>query len=154
MRALDLVLGVPLLVASGTVAGVLFSVALSIVPAFVALPPDRYIEVHKLIGRRYDRVMPPLMLTSVVLDAVLATTVADGVGPALFASAAVLGCGVAGVSQFGNVPLNRRVKSIPAGGLPTDWVDPRARWRAFHLIRTGLAVLALVANASALLLAR
>jgi uncharacterized membrane protein len=154
VSTVDILLGVPLLVASGTVAGVLFSVALSVVPAFLDLPPDRYIEVHKLIGRRYDRVMPPLVATSVVLDAVLAATTAGATCRALFASAAVLACGVAAVSQLGNVPLNRRVKSIPAGCVPADWDDPRARWRTLNLVRTSLAVLALVASSSALLLAR
>jgi uncharacterized membrane protein len=154
MPTLDILLGVPLLVASGTVAGVLFAVALSVVPAFLDLPPDRYIEVHKLIGRRFDHVMPPLVVASAVLDVVLAATTASTTCRGLFVSAAVLGSGVAAVSQFGNVPLNRRVKSIPAGCVPTDWDDPRARWRALHLVRTSLAVLALVANSGALLLAR
>ena len=50
MGPLRTLLGVLVIIASGTVAGVLFSVALSVVPAFRALPADRYIEVHKLIG--------------------------------------------------------------------------------------------------------
>ncbi len=147
-------LGVLVLVASGTVAGVLFSVALSVVPAFLALPPDRYVEVHKLIGRRFDRVMPPLVATFTLLDLVLAATTHSVAGRVLLALAAVSGGGVAAVSQLGNVPINRRVKRMPAGGVPADWPDPRARWRRLHLVRTTLALLALAANACALVLVR
>jgi len=146
-------LGVVVLVGSGTTAGVLFSVALSVVPAFLGLPAERYVEVHKLIGRRYDRIMPPMVLTCVVLDAVLAARTTGSARP-LFVTAAVLGAGVSLVSQLGNVPINRRVKRLPAGPVPADWTDPRARWRALNLIRTTFAVLALVVNACALVVAR
>jgi len=141
------------LVASGIVAGVLFSVALSVVPAFFALPPERYIEVHKLIGRGYDRVMPPMVVTFTVLDVVLAAGTDRVAGRALLGLAAVSGLGVAAVSQLGNVPINRLVKSMPVGDVPVGWPDPRPRWRALHLVRTALAVLALAANAGASVLA-
>jgi uncharacterized membrane protein len=146
-------LGVAVLVGSGTTAGVLFSVALSVVPAFIGLPAERYVEVHKLIGRRYDRIMPPMVLTCVVLDAILAAR-ATGSARSLFVTAALLGAGVSLVSQLGNVPINRRVKRLPAGPVPADWSDPRARWRALNLLRTAFAVLGLIVNACALVLAR
>jgi uncharacterized membrane protein len=98
--------------------------------------------------------MPPLVATFVGLDAVLAVTAGRPVERWLFVAAAVLGLGVAVVSQFGNVPINHRVKSLPPGPVPANWPDPRAAWRAFNLIRTTLAVLALATNAGALLLTR
>lgn len=143
-------LGVIVLTGSGLTAGVLYAVALSVVPAFRALPPQRYVEIHKLIGRRFDHVMPPMVLTWTALDVVLAVLTPDPAGRILFLTAAAAGCGVAAVSQLGNVPINRQVKSLPAGPVPADWDDPRARWRVLNLIRTCLAVLALVANAIAL----
>jgi len=148
----DVWLGVAVLLGSGLTAGVLFSVALSVVPAFLGVPPERYVEMHKLIGRRYDHVMPPMVATWTVLDVVLAVGAGTTAGRALFALAAALGCGVAAVSQLGNVPINRRVKALPAGPVPVDWDDPRTRWRVLNLLRTYLAVFALVANASALVL--
>jgi uncharacterized membrane protein len=153
MATVEVWLGVAVLVGSGLTAGVLFSVALSVVPAFLGVPPERYVELHKLIGRRYDHVMPPLVVTWTLLDAVLAARAGDA-GRLLFGLAAVLGAGVAAVSQLGNVPINRRVKRIPAGPVPIGWADPRARWRALNLVRTYLAVLALAVNAGALVLAR
>jgi hypothetical protein len=147
----DTVLVTAAVVGSGLTAGVLFSVALSIVPAFLGMPAQRYVELHKLVGRRFDRVMPPLVVTWTLLDAGLATTANAAATRGLFACAAAAGCGVVAVSQLGNVPLNRRVKGLPPGPLPAGWVDPRPRWRGLHLIRTYLAMIALAANAGALL---
>ena len=145
-------LGAAAVIASGFVAGVLFSVALSVVPAFLGLPPDRYVEIHKLVGRRYDRVMPPLVLTYTLLDLFLAARAEAPSERALLAAAAACGLGTALVSQLGNVPINRRVKSLPPGAVPAGWDDPRARWRGFNLVRTGLAACGFVLNAGALLL--
>lgn len=142
------------LVGSGIAAGVLFSVALSVVPAFLALAPDRYVEVHKLIGRRYDRVMPAVVLASFVIDGVLAALPSPAVARILFGAAALLTIGVSLVSQFGNVPINRAVKRLDGPGVPTGWSDPRRRWRALHLVRTWLAVLALIITAAAVLSGR
>jgi len=153
VTTLDSWTGLLVLVGNGLTAGVLFSVSLSVVPAFAAVPPERYVELHKLIGRRYDQVMPPLVLTGVLLDVLLAVRADTGSGRLLFALAAVLGAGVAAVSQLGNVPINRRVKRVPAGPVPAGWADPRTRWRAFNLARTCLAVFGLAVNAGALLLA-
>lgn len=151
---MDALLGVVVLVGSGLTAGVLFSVALSVVPAFLGVEPQRYVELHKLVGRRYDHVMPPMVVTWTLCDVVLAVAADTASGRLLFTLAATLGCGVAAVSQLGNVPINRRVKRMPAGPVPIGWADPRERWRAFNLARTYLAVLALAANAYALLLTR
>src|SRR3954454_17835324 len=136
---LDLILATVAILGSGITAGVLFSVALSVVPAFRLARPELYIEMHTLIGRNFDRVMPPTVVTWTVLDVVLAARAASGPAPLLFGLAAVSGCGVALVSQLGNVPINRVVKATPAGPLPGDWDDPRARWGTFHLIRTSSA---------------
>ncbi|HEY1621166.1 MAG TPA: DUF1772 domain-containing protein [Streptosporangiaceae bacterium] len=147
-------LAVIVLVTSGTAAGVLFSVALSVVPAFQALPPDRYVELHKLIGRRYDHVMPPTVAIAVAADVVLAVIAPGAAAPVLFGCAAAAGAGVMVVSQFGNVPINRRVKRLAPGAVPDGWPDPRPRWRALHLARTSFALAALVINACAVLAAR
>lgn len=142
-----------LLVGSGTTAGVLFAVALSVVPAFAALQPERYVETHKLVGRRFDHVMPAVVLASTLIGAWQATEAADTTARTLFGTAAAFGLAVSLVSQMGNVPINRKVKRLPAGPVPDGWDDPRRRWRAWHLLRTSCAVAALVLNASAVVLA-
>jgi uncharacterized membrane protein len=151
---MDIVLGVVVMVTSGIAAGVLFSVSLSVVPAFFALAPDRYVEMHKLVGRRYDKAMPPIVMTALAADVALAAVTGDAVARSLFAVAALLGAGVVMVSQFGNVPINRQVKSLAPGDVPAAWRDPRSRWRALNLIRTSFAMLGLAVSASALVLAR
>jgi uncharacterized membrane protein len=153
-EAMEALLAAVVVVGTGLAAGVLFSVALSVVPAFRALTPERYIQLHRLIGRRYDRVMPPIVLTCTVLDVALAVNAAGTPARVAFAVAAGCGCGVAALSQLGNVPINRRVKRMPDAPVPDGWTDPRARWRTFNLARTWLAVLSLAANAAALALLR
>jgi uncharacterized membrane protein len=142
---------IAVLVLSGVTAGVLFCVALSVVPAFLALPPERYVETHKAIGRNFDRVMPPIVIGSALLDAVLAAA-GNTPGRWLFAAAAAMLLGVSVVSQLGNVPINRRVKRLAPGRLPADWRDPRRRWHDWHLLRTVFALVALVLNAVAIVL--
>ncbi|QYC40177.1 hypothetical protein Nocox_12795 [Nonomuraea coxensis DSM 45129] len=139
------VLSVAVVVGSGVVAGVLFAVALSVFPALQAMPADRYVYTHKLVGRHWDPTMPVLVLSTTAADVVLAA--APAAGRPWFAAAAVLLAAVSVVSHFCNVPINRRVKSLPDWTIPAGWRDPRPLWRRWHLLRTALAVLAALANA-------
>lgn len=138
------------LAGSGLTAGVLLAVAISVVPAMAAVSPPLYVRFHQLLGRNWDPTMPAIVLTSALTSAVLAA-VGDGT-PArvLFGLGAVLLVAVSGVSHLLNVPLNRQVKGLdPDAPLPADWRDPRARWRRWHLLRTTLAISALLVNALA-----
>ncbi|KNB49925.1 DUF1772 domain-containing protein [Streptomyces caatingaensis] len=141
------VLSVGVLVGSGVVAGVLFAVALSVLPALFAMPAERYVYAHRLIGRRWDPTMPVLVLTTAAADVALA--VHGGSGAALFAAAAGLLAAVSVVSHFCNVPINRVVKSLDPERIPAGWHDPRPLWRRWHLLRTVLALLAVTVNAVA-----
>lgn len=140
-------LGTVAVVGSGIVAGVLFAVALSLVPAMSAMPPDRYVYTHQLLGRNWDPTMPIIVLGSAVIDGVLG--LAAGRDRAVYLAAGLLLIAVSVVSHFCNVPINRRVKSLDASRIPDDWRDPRPLWRRWHLLRTALAVAALVVNAIA-----
>jgi len=140
-------LGVVVVVGSGVVAGVLFAVALSVLPALFAMPVDRYVYTHKLIGRNWDPTMPVIVLSCMVIDVVLAVVAPSGT--AWFAIAAVALLGVSVVSHFCNVPINRRVKSQDPADIPAGWRDPRPVWRRWHLLRTGLSLGALSVNAFA-----
>lgn len=137
------------LVGCGTVAGVLFAVALSTLPALIAMPPGRYIYAHKLLGRNWDPTMPILVLASVALNVVLAALAATTAATVLFAAAAALLVGVSVVSHWCNVPINKQQRDIDPERMPADWHDPRPLWRRWHLLRTALAMLALILAASA-----
>lgn len=135
---------------SGLVAGVLFAVALSVLPALFAMPPERYVYTHQMLGRHWDPTMPIIVLGSLVIDLVLAALGPAGPARLLFLTAAGLLLGVSAVSHFGNVPINRSVRDLDPDRVPAGWRDPRPLWRRWHLVRTGLALLALGVNAVAL----
>ncbi|MEU3341129.1 DUF1772 domain-containing protein [Streptomyces sp. NPDC002144] len=148
MTGLEGVLGVAALLGGGVTAGVLFAVALSVLPALFAMETGTYVYAHKLLGRNWDPTMPVIVLSSTVVNAVLAV-VAGGAARPLFVVAAVLLLGVSGVSHLCNVPINRRVKAIDDPSvIPADWEDPRPLWRRWHLLRTTLAVVALAVTAA------
>jgi uncharacterized membrane protein len=144
-------LGLLALGGSAITMGVLLAVAISLVPVFLSLPAGDYVGVHKVAGRYFDRFMPPTVMATTVVDIVLAVRSPLPALP-LFVLAALFLIGVSLVSQFGNVPINRAVKALPAGDPPGSWPDPRGRWRAFHLWRTGFATAALITNLVALYL--
>ena len=146
------VLGVLAVLGSGVVAGVLFAVALSVLPALFAMPMDRYVYAHKLIGRNWDPTMPIVVLTSTAIDVALVFLAPDSRTRTLFVIAAVLLLAVSGVSHLANVPINRRVKAVDPDQIPADWTDPRPLWRRWHFLRTALAVVALLCNGLALAL--
>ncbi|MFI6847841.1 DUF1772 domain-containing protein [Kitasatospora sp. NBC_00085] len=144
-------LGVLALLGSGVTAGVLFAVALSVLPALFAMPTSTYVYAHQLLGRNWDPTMPAIVLGSTLADVLWALLGGSAVRAAAV-TAAVLLLGVSAVSHLCNVPINRRVKAVEdPQRLPADWTDPRPLWRRWHLLRTTLAVAALIANTVAAL---
>ncbi len=146
------VLSVVVLLGSGLTAGVLFAVALSVLPALFAMPTDRYIYSHKLIGRNWDPTMPILVMSTTVVDLVLGFAADEPTAKGMFFTAAVLLAVSSYVSHFRNVPINRVVKVTDPENIPADWSDPRPLWRRWHTLRTSLALVALLVNAAAVTL--
>jgi uncharacterized membrane protein len=140
------------LLGNGLTAGVLFAVAISMVPALAAMPPDRYVYAHTLLGRNWDPTMPIIVLASTVADVVLAAGAPAGPARLLFGCAAVLLAGVSVVSHLCNVPINKTVHRTDPEDIPADWRDPRPLWRRWHLLRTALASVALGVNSVAVTL--
>ncbi|MEU7024542.1 DUF1772 domain-containing protein [Streptomyces sp. NPDC046203] len=145
------VLSVLVLLGTGLVAGVLFAVAVSVMPALIAMPPERYVSTHKLLGRHYDRIMPFVVTGSTLIDVAFAIR-ATGAERLLFAVAALCMAGVAVVSQTRNVPINNRVKRTEPGDLGPGWQDPRIQWRDWHLVRTCCAMAGCALSATAVVL--
>lgn len=129
-------LTVLVLMGSGLTAGVMSCVALSLVPGFRALPYEDYVESHIVFGKHFDKVMPPVVvLTALGMAALLAVA-----GPVpLNVTALACQCTVSLVSQLGNVPINRRVKSRQC---PAE-EDPRPEWRRWHFVRLAASLAAL-----------
>jgi Anthrone oxygenase len=143
------VLGAAALIVMGIGAGILFAVALALVPGFATLSPAGYVRTHQLFDPHFEPTMPTLMVTATALN-VLLVFLSVGTGRrVLYVVAAVLLFGVMGISRFAAIPLLRMVRGVDPDRLPADWRDPRPAWRAWHLARTALAVLALASAAAA-----
>jgi uncharacterized membrane protein len=136
------VLTVVLLASSGIFAGGLVMVAGAIVPTFRALPPTAYVQLHQTLSRYVDRFMPATALLTIVVGLAL-TWLNTGTVRVLLAAGVLLNVAVAIISQFGNVPLNRKVRSWNPEAPPTGTSDLVKRWRRLHLLRTLAGVLAL-----------
>ncbi|MDW4905914.1 DUF1772 domain-containing protein [Streptomyces sp. ADMS] len=141
-------------IGSGIVAGVFFAVAVSVLPAVQTLPADRYVDLHRKLGEGYHPVMPLVVTAGVLADAVLLFVASGAAARTLFGVALLALVGVQLVSQFGNVPINKRVHALDPGAIPADWQDPREPWRAWHRLRTAFALTALACNALAVALLR
>ena len=143
----------PLVVlANGLAAGVLVGTQLGGWPLLVTLPPQRYVQAHAFLATRYDPFMPACLLGTALGD-VLLTVLAPGTGPrALFALAAVSAASTVIISILKNVPINRWIRTLDPNLLPDDFDDhdPRRVWGSWNQARTGVAVLALLANCAAL----
>ena len=145
------VLTVVLLVSSGIFAGGLVMVAAAIVPTFRALPANTYVKVHQTLSRYVDRFMPLTALLTILVGLAL-TRLHTGATRALLVAGVLLTIAVAVISQFGNVPLNRKVRSWNPEAPPAETSHLRERWRRLHLLRTFAGVLALAAFAVAAVL--
>lgn len=145
-------LSVAVVLLAGLVAGVFFDVALAMLPAFIAMPADRFVEANNMIGKGYHPTMPIVCSAAVLLNLWL-VFLASTPTRYLFLAATVLVLGTQFISEFGNMRINRRLLKQDPENLPADWQDPRAVWRAFHLLRTALALLALILDGFAVALA-
>lgn len=145
-------LSVLVLLACGLIAGVFFDVALAMLPAFMVMTPGRFVYTNNTIGKGYHPTMPIVCVTTVATGLALAFLV-TGPHRFLFLGGAVLVAGTMVVSEFGNMRINRILLKVDPDALPADWHDPRPEWRAFHLLRTALAVAAVVVDATAVALA-
>jgi uncharacterized membrane protein len=138
--------------ASGVVAGVFFALAVSVLPALSAMPPEQYIQTHQLLGKGYHPVMPLLVGTATAADVALAVLAPASSTRYLAAAGAVALAGVMAVSQLGNVPINKVVHATSAGPVSQSWADPRPAWRHWHMLRTWMAFAALILNTVAVVL--
>jgi uncharacterized membrane protein len=145
-------LAIVVLLGNGVAAGVLFTHAVGVWPAMMALSPPRYVEAHKLIGRSYDPMMPIMVAVTILLSVAAGIQADDGVAAVLHWTGAALLVAVAAVSQFGNVPINRKVKVLTPDTIPANWSDPRPRWRDWNLVRTVCALVAFAGNTIAVVL--
>jgi uncharacterized membrane protein len=139
MMALN-VLASTFLLLTGILAGTLFTVEVAIVPALGSLSAERWVQVHTLLDKRFDPLMPRINKVSLVICAALVVFAPGPAAKVAFALGGLCTIGVAVVSEAFNVRMNRHVSSWDPGALPVEWLGLRARWASFNRVRTIIAV--------------
>jgi uncharacterized membrane protein len=134
------------IVASGTVAGTFFAVAVSVFPALMTMPPQQYVRTQRRLGEGYHPVMPMVVSSVLVGDVLLAVFTDSGQQRAVYVAAVGFFVAVPLISQYGNLPLNKAIQAADRNGVPEGWNDPRPSWRRWHLIRSVFAFVALILN--------
>jgi hypothetical protein len=149
------ILTVVLLASIGIFVGGLVLVAAAVVPAFQVVPDGEYVRMHQVLDHYIERYMPWTAAFTLLNGLALLFLVGDGRTRALVGAGMVLTATVSAISQFGNVPLNKRVKTWrpEAPPLPVERRSLVARWRYLHLARVAAGVLALLAFASSAVMA-
>ena len=106
------VLNVTAMLISGLVAGVFFDVAIAMMPAFFDMRPGSYVEANNMIGGHYHPTMPIVVNIATISDLLLGIMSHSAARQVLFFTAFAFLVGVQLVSQFGNVPINKRMLAI------------------------------------------
>ena len=103
-----------------------------------------FVEMHQGAVRGLNVLLPGLALVSIALTLVLAW-LARGKGLAFwcYAGALALMVGAGIVTRLFNQPINAQVMGWSPEALPSNWTEFRATWWNWHLLRTGLSVLAM-----------
>ncbi|MEU8386108.1 anthrone oxygenase family protein [Streptosporangium sp. NPDC048865] len=138
LTAITPVAWVTALTATGLLAGVLAGGALT-ARAMAGQPAGVYAAVARPTHLTFAFPMTALTLVAVVATAALLATRRRPV----VATAFVLLLLVAATTLLVNVPLNgQMIGEWPARGIPPDWARIRDEWNAWHLLRTGMGVVA------------
>ncbi|MBT2208990.1 MULTISPECIES: DUF1772 domain-containing protein [Actinomadura] len=133
-------LSMVVLFGSGTVAGTLFAVWRAIVPTLVALPGDRYVQVHQLLDRRFDPLLPWVTRVTMATAVVFALLPVGLTARLLCGAGLAMSVLVAVVSDTRNVPINRTISGWDPEAAPAGWDDLRARWCRANSVRTAFAL--------------
>ncbi|MEU8999597.1 DUF1772 domain-containing protein [Streptomyces caniferus] len=127
-----------------------FSVAFFVNPILAGLPGDNGLRGRTHGSRLLGAVMPFWYIGSLALSAVWAAAGWQHHGAGLVVTAASLLILSVVMSILLLVPINNRVKTWTAEGLPADWKQQMNRWDRFHYIRVALIVAAFALLVAAL----
>ncbi|RZU23937.1 DUF1772 domain-containing protein [Streptomyces sp. BK239] len=134
----------------GVMVGVEFSVAFFVNPILGGLPGDNGLRGRIHGARLLGAVMPFWYIGSLVLSAVWAVAGRRHDGAGLVVSAAALLIISVVMSILLLVPINNRVKTWTADGLPADWEQQMNHWDRFHYVRVAVIVAAFALLVTAL----
>jgi uncharacterized membrane protein len=136
------------------VAGVMWGTWLSLGRTMTRYDATTFLADGKHMIDNLATVMAVLMISAVVVGLVAAfllfrrrSTTAGW----LALAGVLLMVAVIAVTLSVEVPIDNKIKTWTAATLPSDWQDIRARWAAFHTLRTFLSLAAVAAAVGAAL---
>ncbi len=139
------------------VAGVMWGTWLSLGRTMTRYDATTFLADGKHMIGNLATVMAVLMIAAAVVGLIavfLLFRQGSRVAGWLTLVALVLLVGVLVVTLAVEVPIDNRIKNWTTGTLPSDWQDIRARWAAFHTLRTFLSLAGLAAAVAAALAIR
>ncbi|MER5715507.1 DUF1772 domain-containing protein [Streptomyces sp. NPDC002132] len=134
----------------GVMVGVEFSVAFFVNPILGGLPGDNGLRGRIHGARLLGAVMPFWYIGSLALSAVWAVAGRHHDGAGLVVTAAALLIISVVMSILLLVPINNRVKTWTADGLPADWKQQMNHWDRYHYVRVAVIVAAFALLVTAL----
>lgn len=136
------------LLGNSLTAGGLLVVMVSSAPLRLALSADRAVQVHQLLTKPMEPLMPICMALGIVSDVAFQFTTEHHAAGILCGIAATMQLKAVLVSLTKNVRINRWMASLDHTELPSDFAerDPRAEWRKWNRIRALCALCALLLN--------
>jgi len=121
-------------------------------PALRDLPPRAHVHAEQALTRRYGRIMPLFMTTTLVSFVPLIALEAERTSRRSLLTAGGMACYAAmlAVTLSRNVPLNIRLLALtPQDTTNPEFLELRARWDRLHTVRNLLNVTGLTCTALA-----
>lgn len=130
----------------GISCGIMLATVIGIFPMMQRMSYTQYTASVQFLWPRFDPVMPILNISVTLVYMALSFAPGRALTRVLFGTSVALLLVVIVISVAKNVPINKAVKAMNPHTRPDRWadVDPRAQWRKWNLIRTLLAVTALL----------
>jgi uncharacterized membrane protein len=111
--------------------------------ASAVLQGDVWITAHQAEDAIFSRIMPPFLISTIVLS-VLAAILASHPARWLFAGSALLVVFDLVLTVTRLVPLNRAIANWLPSAPPDDWRRVRSDWSGLHGVRTGAVIVAAI----------
>jgi uncharacterized membrane protein len=141
------------LICTGLVAGIFLGHRAGVSRAVPILNQSSFIQLQQTIHKTFARMMPVLVVGSVLGSALWAFFLRACWRTTEFwlvsAASLMMFCG-ATMTRAINIPINKRLTTWDAAVPPSDWRTVWARWEQIHSIRTVLAIIAFAVEVIAL----
>ena len=138
---------------TGLAAGVFLGHRAGVSRAAPVLSASSFIQLQQTIHKTFARMMPVLVIGSVLASALWAVLLRAcwRSGEFWLVSVAALAMvWVATMTRAVNIPINNRLVTWNPAAPPADWSAMWSRWEQIHSIRTVLAIVAFAAEVIAL----